>query len=159
MADDRGSSRLPHVIQPDEVDTWLADSVNRQVTYHRTTREAALDILEHGVDIGRSRIGAYGRGFYTATVSGVFPGDAEVAVAVRTRCPLEGDYEEMHVEMEARTRRLVGRAGGLTPEVAAAIRQELLQEGYDGIIVRDGGGDGVDYIIALESASVKVVWP
>ena len=59
--------RPPHIIRPDEVDAWLADSVNQRVTHHRTTRAAAQDILERGVDISRSRIAAYGQGFYTTT--------------------------------------------------------------------------------------------
>ncbi len=39
------------------------------------------------------------------------------------------------------------------------IRDELLRAGYDGIIVRDGGGDGIDYVIAIDNATVKVVVP
>jgi hypothetical protein len=34
--------------------------------------------------------------------------------------------------------------------------------GYDGIVVRDAGGDGIDYVIAVEADAVKVVvdqWP
>lgn len=37
------------------------------------------------------------------------------------------------------------------------MRLELLSLGYDGIVIRDGGGDGVDYVIALDAATVKVV--
>jgi hypothetical protein len=65
---ERGAGHPPHVIAPDEVAAWLADSVNKVVTYHRTTREGAQDIIDRGVDVSRSRIGAYGQGFYTTTV-------------------------------------------------------------------------------------------
>ncbi len=41
--------RRRHSIAPDEVDAWLADSVNKLVTGHRTTRAAAQDILEQNV--------------------------------------------------------------------------------------------------------------
>jgi hypothetical protein len=30
---------------------------------------------------------------------------------------------------------------------------------YSGIVVRDAGGDDVDYVIALDAATVKVVRP
>src|SRR5919202_1323840 len=97
MANLGGSSRPPHIIEPDQVDAWLADSVNRQVTYHRTTREAALDTLEHGVDIGRSRIGAFGQGFYTVAVrpTDLQRGEAAVPVVIRLRRPFVGDHEEV----------------------------------------------------------------
>ena len=41
----------------------------------------------------------------------------------------------------------------------AEIRRTLLREGYDGIIVRDAGGDGLDYVIALDGRSVKLLRP
>jgi hypothetical protein len=47
--------------------------------------------------------------------------------------------------------------GDITPTVATGIRRELLRPGYDGIIVPDGGGDGVDWVIALIEDTVKVV--
>ena len=42
-------------------------------------------------------------------------------------------------------------------EVAAQIRLHLLELGYDGIVVWDGGGDGIDYVVAIVDGSVKVV--
>ncbi len=47
--------------------------------------------------------------------------------------------------------------GRLTPPVAAAIRRELLGRGYDAMIITDAVGDGVDYVIALDSVTVKAV--
>jgi hypothetical protein len=151
--------RPPHVIRPNEVDAWLADSVNKQVTYHRTTRALVQDILEHGVDISRSRIAAYGQGFYTATDVSQFAGDADLAVAVRTRHPLVGYVDDMIPWFSDLVDLLTGGRGTLTPAVAARIRQELLDLGYDGVIVRDAGGDGVDFVIALHGHLVKVVQP
>ena len=151
--------RPPHVIAPDEVDAWLADSVNRAVTYHRTLCSAATDILEHGIHISRSRVGAYGQGFYTASDVSQRPGDVDLAVAVRLRHPLVGHADDIDIEIDALVRRLAGTRGRLTPTVAAQVRQVLLAEGYDGLVVRDAEGEGIDYVIALESSSVKVVRP
>jgi len=148
--------RPPHVIRPDEVAAWLADSVNTQLTYHRTLRADAQDILEHGVDVTRSRIGAYGQGFYTATDPAVFPGEAVVTLAIRARRPLVGDEPDIADQTDALARRF-GRTGRITLAVAAAIRQELLGLGHDAIIVRNAVGEGVDYVIALDSVAVKVV--
>jgi hypothetical protein len=146
-------------IRPSEVDAWLADSLNKRVTYHRTTSEAAQDIVEHGVDIDKSRIGSFGQGFYTATASDPFYGDVEVPVAIRLRQPLAGEFEEVDQFLEQLTRRIGRGRTRLTSDVAAAIRRELLGLGYDGIVVRDAGGDDVDYVIALDAATVKVIRP
>ena len=45
--------------------------------------------LERGVEIARSRIGSYGQGFYTATATDPFYGDAEIAVAISHDCDCE----------------------------------------------------------------------
>lgn len=50
-----------------------------------------------------------------------------------------------------------GQARLLTPDVSAAIRRRLIQLGYDGLVVFDAGGDGIDYVIALHPRSVKIV--
>jgi len=151
--------RPPHIIRPDEVAAWLADSANKQVTYHRTTLADAQDIIEHGVDTGRSRIAAYGQGFYTRTTRAkdLQVGETEIAVAIRILRPLAGEYEEIDADIEQRTRRIGGPPGRLTREVAAAIRRELVQDGYDGIVVRNAEGVGVDFVVAFEASSVKVV--
>jgi hypothetical protein len=150
--------RPPHWIRPEEVDAWLADSMNKRVTYHRTTRLAAQNILEGGVDIERSRGGAFGRGFYTATDAGPFAGDAMLDVAIRTCRPLAGHLDEIEAQLDEFTARF-SRTRRLTPRVAEQIRQELLGLGYDGLIVRDAGGDGIDYVVALTADAVKVVQP
>ena len=155
---ERRAGRPPHVIAPDEVAAWLADSVNKVVTYHRTSRVAAQDITTYGVDIERSRGGAYGLGFYTATEDpGDFHGDTVVVVAVRTVRPIVGTMADVEQELDSLVDRLSGGTGRLTRRVAVALREALLQLGYDGLIVEDGGGDGVDYVVALEAHSVKVV--
>ena len=151
--------RPPHVIAPDEVAAWLADSANKLVTYHRTTREAAADILDRGVDVSRSRIGSYGQGFYTATDVSQRPGDADLQVAVWLLHPLIGDAVDVDAEIDQVVRRLAGPRGRLTLLMAARVRQVLLAEGYDGLVVHDAEGDGIDYVIALEAGSVKVVRP
>ena len=156
MSPEPPDSRPPHVIAPAEVDAWLADSVVKTVTYHRTSVLAAHAIVEHGVLITRSMIGSFGQGFYTSTLPDEFYGDAEVMVAVRTRQPLIGDLTSVSDEVDRLARRF-SRAGQITPLVAARIRLALLAAGYDGIVVRDAGGDDVDYVIALEAGTVKVV--
>ncbi len=149
----------PHVIRPAEVAAWLADSVNKRVTHHRTTHADAQDILERGVEIARSRIGAYGQGFYTVTDPSAFPGDTTLALAVRTRRPLVGDEDVVGRRVDAIVEQVPGARGRITTRVAARIRVELLRSGYDAIIVRDGGGDGIDYVIVLDAAIVRVVRP
>jgi hypothetical protein len=151
------AGRPPHLILPDEVDAWLAGSAIKVVTYHRTSVLGARSILERGVDIARSRIGAYGRGFYTATQSDPFFGEVELAVALRLEHPLRGDEDSISDLVSMIAVRLGDRTGRISPAIAEAIRQELLQLGYDGIVVVDAGGDGIDYIIALQEDAVRVV--
>ena len=147
--------RPEHVISPEEVGEWLADSAVKSVTYHRTTRQAADDIIEHGVDLSKSWRGAYGAGFYTATSTEGLPGDIDVPVAVRLRNPLQGHAGEIGARLDVLTRQL--GYGAMTPRAAAAVRRHLVESGYDGVVVEDAGGDGIDYVIAIESGSVKVV--
>jgi hypothetical protein len=152
------SSRPSHLIAPDEVAAWLADSANQRVTYHRTMRTAADDILRRGIDVTRSRIGAYGQGFYTATVAEPQPGQVVLAVAIRTTTPLRGQADEIGPFIDGLVTRLFRRPTPISPSVAAAIRRELLALGYDSLMIDDAGGDGIDYVVALDASSVKVVW-
>jgi hypothetical protein len=151
------AGRPPHIISPEDVDAWLADSAVRVVTYHNTDRRSADAILRDGVQIERSWNGSFGRGFYTTTVPDPFYGEIAMTVAVRLLHPLHGDEDRVGDVVAMISRRVGDRTGRLSPPVAAAVRQELLSLGYDGIVVVDGGGDGVDYVIALEARAVKVV--
>jgi hypothetical protein len=151
------ADRPPHLISPDEVPSWLADSVNGRVTYHRTSIEAAREILRRGVDISHSRIGAYGQGFYTSTDADAFFGDALVTVAIRLVSPLVGDVPSVSDVVDAIANRLAPLSRRITPAIAASIRRELISLGYDGILIVDGGGDDVDYVVAFNSESVRVV--
>ena len=157
MSDEPPRQRSPHVIRPDEVDTWLADSVVKRVTYHRTSPEAARSIVERGVSVERSRIGMYGQGFYTLTEPDEFYGEAEVIVAMRLLSPLVGSVEDINEAVDRLVRRYDPRRGELSPQVASAIRRELIQNGYDGLMVHDGGGDGIDLVIVLRDEVVRVV--
>lgn len=148
-----------HQIRPDRVAEWLADSVNQSVTFHRTTREAAAAIVADGIDVRASIVGAYGQGFYTSSTPDEFFGEAEVAVAIRLRRPLLGHAEAIADAIDTLIEETWGRGAPIVGAVARRLRTELLRRGYDGIIVEDGGGDGIDYVIALESASVKVIIP
>jgi hypothetical protein len=47
----------------------------------------------------------------------------------------------------------------ITPDVAAAIRRQLIGLEYDGLVIRDVGDVGLHYVVALLGASVKVVQP
>ena len=149
--------RPAHLIAPGEVAAWLADSANRRITYHRTTREAAANIVAKGVDIERSVIGTFGQGFYTVTDPQDLPGDAEVTVAVRILHGLVGPYDAVEDFIDALVHQRFGRQQPITPQIARVIREELRRLGYDGIVAFDGGGDGIDYVIALLPAAVKVV--
>ena len=148
--------RLPaHQIRREQVADWLRDSANKRVTYHCTHRRAALSIVETGIDISRSRTGAFGQGFYTSTTPDPFYGEVEVTVAVRLVRPLVGELVELDERMIELARRL--GSDHLTTEIAGAIRGRLVREGYDGIIVGNGGGDGVDLVVALLADRVKVL--
>ena len=149
--------RPSHQIGRDEVSNWLVDSIVRRVTYHTTTFEAVRDILEHGVDIERSRSGAYGHGFYTATESDPFFGPATVEVAIRLSHPLVGPANEVEAIVDAIARRNRPRDSGLSQHGSRAVRRELLDLGYDGIVIYDAGGDGVDYVVALDATTVRIV--
>ncbi len=153
------SRRPPHLITPEEVDGWLAGSAVRGVTYHRTSVSAAREIVARGVDITRSEIGAYGQGFYTATEPDPIYGSVQVVVAVRSLFPLRGDDTSVGEQVDRIAERLGAPAGRITAAASRGIRRELLRLGYDGIVVLDGGGDGIDYVIALEPQSVKLVRP
>jgi hypothetical protein len=149
--------RPPHLISPDDVASWLSNSRNRRATYHRTSREAAERIRRRGVDPEQSRVGSFGQGFYTATVEEEEYGPARVIVAIRLMTPLTGRFAEVEEVVDRIAARLNPPHGQISPAVSAGIRRELLRLGYDGIIVPDGGGDGVDWIIALIGDTVKVV--
>ncbi|MBI4492486.1 MAG: hypothetical protein HY690_06805 [Chloroflexi bacterium] len=152
----RGRRYPSHLISPDEVKDWLADSVNKRITFHRTARLAAEEIIKHGVDISRSRIGAYGQGFYTTTDPEGLPGDTILEVTIRLLKPLVGDSEAVGSLADEVALRVSGRSA-ITRPTAHLIRQELLNRGYDGMIIRDAGGDGIDFVVALLGETVKVV--
>ncbi|MFN8633330.1 MAG: hypothetical protein U0893_05695 [Chloroflexota bacterium] len=151
------ADRPPHLISPDAVADWLAGSAVLAVTYHRTSRESAERIRRTGVVPARSRVGTFGAGFYTASVEEEEYGPATLVVAIRLVSPLSGDLDDVEAIIDRIAARLNPPRGEITEAVAQAIRLELLNLGYDGIIVRDGGGDGVDWVVALTGASVKVV--
>lgn len=102
-------------------------------------------------------MGSFGAGFYTATVEEKEYGPAGVVVAIRLLYPLTGTFTEVEEFVDSIAARLNPPRGQITPAVSAGIRRELLRLGYDGIIVPDGGGDGVDWVIALTGDAVKVV--
>ena len=154
-----GGARPPHLIAVDQIDTWLADSVNKLVTYHQTSIIAARAIQRYGIDLRHARVGTYGHGFYTATQPDSFQGGIELRAAVRIRHPLVGHVDEIGDLVDALARHSEDPLGRITPIVAAGIRQEFLRRGHDGIIVWDAGGDGIDYVIALVADAVKVIEP
>jgi hypothetical protein len=154
------AGRPSHLILPEEVDAWLADSAVKVVTYHRTSVLGARSILAQGVDIARSRIGAYGQGFYTATA----PVDEELddvtlTVAVRLRSPLVGYAEALAVRVDEIIVTRYGRLRPITTDVASAVRRVLVGLGYDGLVIRDVEEEGLDYVVAFFGTSVKVVQP
>jgi hypothetical protein len=152
------ASRPTHLIAPDEVDAWLADSVVRVVTYHRTTFFAARSILERGVDITRSRIGTYGQGFYTSTATPAEEfGEITMTVAVRLRRPLVGSQEQIAAQVDDLVIERYGNLRPITPPAAAAVRRRFIRLGYDGLVIHDVDCEGTDYIVALFGASVKVI--
>jgi hypothetical protein len=153
------AGRPPHLIAPDEVDAWLADSAVRVVTYHNTDRWAADAILRNGVDIDRCRVSTYGQGFYTATQADPFFGEVQLVVAVRLVSPLRGEDGFVGPLVDRMAEQYGAPGVRLTSSMGRIVRRELLRLGYDGIVVEDATGEGVDYVIALEGHAVKVVRP
>lgn len=149
--------RLPHLISPDEVADWLTDSVNRRVTYHNTSLSAATEIRQNGVWIDRSRLGSFGQGFYTGTVPEPFYGPVSVPVAIRLLRPLVGHLNEVEAYIEDVIVRLRPRSPAITPPLAGRIRRELLDAGYDGLMIGDAGGDGINFVVALVDGVTRVV--
>ena len=148
-----------HLIRRADVAAWLAESVVKDVTFHRTTVEAARAIRERGVRIDASRVGTFGQGFYTATTTDAFFGDGEVAVAVAVdlRRPLVGHADDIGDEVDALAARLRPSDPRITWDLAVRIRRELVAIGYDGIVAFDAGGDGIDYVVALIDGVTRVV--
>lgn len=151
------AGRLSHIISPDEVDDWPAGSAIRVITYHNTDRRSAAAILRDGARVERTRIGSYGQGFYTPTVPDRFHGEFELAVAVRLLSPLAGHVDAMSDFTDRMASRLSPLNPSITPMLARRIRRELLADGYDGIVVYDGGGDGIDYVIALVDNAIRII--
>jgi hypothetical protein len=152
-----GSGRPAHLIERHEVAAWLADSAVQYVTYHCTSREAAERIKAVGVDPTRSRVGAFGQGFYTSTEEEEEFGPVILTVAILLQNPLSGTMAEVEEFVDRIAIRLNPPRGEITTAVAAGIRRELLRLGYDGMVIPDGGGDGADWVIALVGDAVKVV--
>ncbi len=146
-----------HLISPDEVPSWLLDSVNGRVTYHNTTPGAAGAIRRGGVRIERSRLGSFGQGFYTSTSPEPFYGPVTIPVAVRLHRPLMGHLDEIEAYIEDLIELMSPRSPGITPALARRLRRELLDLGYDGLTISDAGGDGIDYVVALIDGAVRIV--
>ncbi len=102
-------------------------------------------------------MGSFGSGFYTATTEEEEYRPAGVVVAIRLLNPLTGRLEDVEEVIDRIAARLNPPHGQISTLVAAGIRRELLRLGYDGIIVPDGGGDGVDWVFALIGNTVKVL--
>ena len=109
------------------------------------------------MEISASRIASFGQGFYTATQTDPINGPAEICVAVRTLQPLIGSIEDISALVDSMAELARPRDPRITADLAAEIRHRLLELGYDGIVVQDGGGDGIDYVVAITDGSVKVV--
>jgi len=151
------AGRPPHLILPDEVDAWLAGSAIKVVTYHRTSVLGARSILEHGIDVTRPQTGAYGQGFYTSIEPEPFHGPVELIAAIQLRSPLVGHIDDIADYMDRLLDRLSPGSRRMTPPVAQRVRRTLLDAGYDGVVIQDGGGDGIDYVIAMISDTVRMV--
>jgi hypothetical protein len=98
-----------------------------------------------------------GAGFYTATERDTFFGPVIVEAAIRLVHPLVGTDHEIEIVVDAIARRHRPQDLGLSAQGSRAVRRELLDLGYDGLVIYDGGGDGIDYVIALDGATVRIV--
>src|SRR3954468_6351805 len=127
--------RPPHLVSVDGVAAWLLDSVNGRVTYHNTTPLSAAEIRRRGVNIDRSRLGAFGQGFYSSTEPEPFYGPVAIRVAIRLRHPLVGHLDDVEANLDDLMDRLSLGRPEMTPTMSRRIRRELLNTGYDGLVV------------------------
>lgn len=148
-----------HLITANEVSDWLAGSAVARVAYHRTTALSARSIQVRGVNLARCRTGAYGQGFYSSTEVDEYHGDTTVTVAIRLTRPVVGHMDEVVRLIDDIIYAAYGRMRSLTPEVAMEIRRRLIRLGYDGLVINDAGGDGIDDVVALHPHSVRIVIP
>lgn len=136
-----------HLIGPDEVAAWLADSIVKTVTIHRTDQISARDITERGVDIGRASPDAgWGRGFYSTLIPDRRFGEAEVRIAVRLVRPLVILDSVRDAEV---LETLTSRAAN------DDFREAILAGSYDGVVIHFGPGDIT--VVAFWDEQVKVV--
>jgi hypothetical protein len=139
--------RPAHQIIPAEVDVWLADSVVKAVTYHRTDAISARGIIARGVDLAEADLaGAWGRGFYSSTVPDPQYGSIEIAVAAPLRVPL---VIRDTVREAERVDRLLLQAG------TDDFREAFLGAGYDGAVIHYPWG--ITWVVAYFSHQVRVV--
>lgn len=137
----------PHIIAWAEVDDWLADSVVKTVTHHRTSWSNARDILEQGVRLElASADAAWGQGFYSSTLDTPEYGEAVVRVAVKLTRPLVIRDTIAGAEL---LDELLLRAQ--TQDFRAAI----VAAGYDGVIVHWGPKD--QWVVAFSAEQVRIV--
>jgi hypothetical protein len=140
-------SQPSHLIRRREVAAWLAESVVREITVHRTSAEAAARIIRDGVRIERSaREVRWGQGFYTSNRPDLQYGDTSVAVAVRLRRPF---VAEDSIEGQERIDEMLAEAGS---DDVRAVPQAA---GYDGVVVHFP--DGEAWVVAFADDQVKVI--
>src|SRR4029077_19667734 len=86
----RGPTRRPkpHWIRPADVAEFLEGSVLTAPVFHCTSLEGREEIVERGVDLGRTRTAVFGRGFYLSSQPIERYGPGVVRAAVRLQDPL-----------------------------------------------------------------------
>lgn len=141
------SQRPAHIIRHSEVASWLADSVVKLTTVHRTTAESAAAILRDGVRIDQSAVDVrFGFGFYTTTHPHPQYGNANVRVAIRLQHPFIAN-DPIEGDELVDTMRQVARSDDTRSVLQAA--------GYDGVVVHFP--DGEMWVIAFADDQVKIV--
>ena len=80
-------------------------------------------------------------------------GGVPVRVAIRMRNPLEGDG----AAVARRIREISGRAAWGTPADRRAVRQALVREGYDGIIIPSRNPRLGTWAVGLVTNNIRVI--
>ncbi len=132
-------------IRRSDVGDFLKDSAYPYTAFHgNTNRETYENVAAKGALVEKNKRSAFGQGFYTTTSPGGW-GDDIVEVAVNTTHPWIGTGDEFRAQF----------THGIEDKYNA--HEAVLAAGHDAAILRNQGGEGVDWVIGYRDDIMKIV--